>query len=176
MEREICTQMTEQLQYDCCFTKENNWFRYRTGAIIVEDNSVLFVGSKSLDYLYTVGGGVHMGETAEQCISREVFEETGIHYEIDHLAVICENFFKGHGGVIDELDCHCLEFYFLMKSKGSKALKSNSINQDNEIEEMHWISIEDIQNTNIKPSFLKDRIKDIINGTSVMHIVTEVDK
>ena len=45
------------IEKDCCFANGNNWFRYRTGAIIVEDNSVLFVGSKSFDYLYTVGGG-----------------------------------------------------------------------------------------------------------------------
>lgn len=44
--------------YDCGFTKENNWFRYRVGAIIVENECVLFVGNKNEDYLYSVGGGV----------------------------------------------------------------------------------------------------------------------
>lgn len=28
--------------YDCGFTKENNWFRYRAAAIIVENDCVLF--------------------------------------------------------------------------------------------------------------------------------------
>jgi hypothetical protein len=28
---------------DCGFTKENNWFRYRAAAIIIEDDSILFV-------------------------------------------------------------------------------------------------------------------------------------
>ncbi len=164
------------IEKDCCFANGNNWFRYRTGAIIVEDNSVLFVGSKSFDYLYTVGGGVHMGESAEQCICREVFEETGIHYEIDHLAVICENFFTGHGGLIDGLDCHCLEFYFVMKSRGSQELNSNSMNMDNELEEMHWVSIDELEKVNIKPAFLKDRIKEIINGNSIIHVVSDEDR
>ena len=162
--------------YDCGFTKENNWFRYRAAAIIIEDDCVLFAGNEHEDYYYSIGGGVHMGESAEQCISREVFEETGIHYEIDHLAVICENFFTGHGGLIDGLDCHCLEFYFVMKSRGSQELNSNSLNMDNELEEMHWVPIDEIEKVNIKPSFLKDRIKEIINGNSVIHVVCDEDR
>lgn len=27
------------MMYDCGFTKENNWFRYRAAAIIIEDGS-----------------------------------------------------------------------------------------------------------------------------------------
>lgn len=79
---------------DCCFTKDYEWFRYRTAAIIVEKGSVLFVRSSGCDYLYTVGGGVHVNETSEECIKREVLEETGVPYEIDHLAVVCENFLQ----------------------------------------------------------------------------------
>lgn len=161
---------------DCCFVSGSDWFRYRTGAIIIEDNKILFVGSKSFDYLYTVGGGVHMGECAESCICREVYEETGVKYEIDRLAVVCENFFKGKGGKIDGLDCHCLELYFVMKSKGNIKLKSNSYNGDNELEEMKWIPLDKIGEYNIKPSFLKDKIKEIVNGRSVLHIVTEADR
>ena len=29
-------------KYDCCFTQDSNWFRYRADAIIVEDDCVLF--------------------------------------------------------------------------------------------------------------------------------------
>ena len=51
--------------YDCDFSKENNRFRYRAAAIIVEDGCVLLVGNEKEDYLYSVGGGVHMNEKAE---------------------------------------------------------------------------------------------------------------
>lgn len=68
--------------------EDNHWFRYRAGAIIVEDGKVLFVTSKSFDYYYTVGGGVHIGEKAEECVLREVYEETGIPYEIFRLAAV----------------------------------------------------------------------------------------
>ena len=78
---------------DCGFTKENNRFRYRAVAIIVENDCVLFACNEKEDYFYSIGGGVHHGETAEDAVRREVFEETGVHYEVDHLAVIHENLF-----------------------------------------------------------------------------------
>lgn len=56
---------------------------------------MLFVKSAIEDYYYMVGGGVHMGETSQACIEREVYEETGIHACAEQLAVVCENFFKG---------------------------------------------------------------------------------
>ena len=35
------------IMYDCGFTKENNWFRYRAAAIIVENDCVLFAGNEN---------------------------------------------------------------------------------------------------------------------------------
>ena len=84
--------------YDCGFMKEGNWFRYRAGGIVIKDHKMLFVKSAIGGYYYMIGGAVHMGETSEACIEREIFEESGIHAKVDHLAVVCENFFKGIGG------------------------------------------------------------------------------
>lgn len=78
---------------DCGFTNGDRWFRYRAAAIIIEDGEVLFVKNELESYYYSVGGGVHLGEKAEDAVIREVFEETGILYEIDRLAFIHENFF-----------------------------------------------------------------------------------
>lgn len=161
------------MEKDCCFVNEKNWFRYRAAGIVVEDGKVLFVADNSLDYMYTVGGGVHMGESATSCVIREMKEETGVDYEIDHLAVICENFFDGHGGIIDGLECHCVEFYFLMKSNGITEFDKKSVNADGNVEKMVWVPIDEIANYNIKPAFIKERIKDIINGESVIHVVTD---
>ena len=40
------------MKYDCGFTKEKNWFRYRAAAIIVEDDCVLLAGNErdALDF------------------------------------------------------------------------------------------------------------------------------
>ncbi len=58
---------------DCGFTKEDKRFRYRAAAIIVENGCVLFAGNKNDDYLYSIGGAVHAGETSEDAVIREVY-------------------------------------------------------------------------------------------------------
>ena len=59
------------MDQDCGFKKGDKWFRYRSGAIIVEDDCVLFAGNEVDDYYYSIGGGVHMGESSEQAIKEK---------------------------------------------------------------------------------------------------------
>ena len=59
---------------DCGFKKDNKWFRYRAAAIIIEEDCVLFAGNEIDDYYYSIGGGVHVGETSAQAVEREVLE------------------------------------------------------------------------------------------------------
>lgn len=156
--------------YDCGFTKENSWFRYCAGAIIIENGCVLFAGNENENYLYSIGGGVHMGETAEEAVVREVFEETGIHYEIERLVVIHENFFSENSGTLKGLDCHEISLYFLMKPRGTQELNSNSTTNGVK-EEMHWIPIEDLDKYRAFPSFLKDYLSKEHSG--IEHIITD---
>ena len=156
--------------FDCGFTKGEKWFRYRAGAIIIEDDCVLFASNEVDDYLYSIGGGVHMGETAAEAVLREVFEETGVHYEIDHLAVIHENFFDEKAGTLKGFDCHEISFYFMMKSRGTKELNSNSTTQGMK-EFMNWIPIKDLGKYKAFPSFLKDYLSREHSG--IEHIITD---
>ena len=161
------------MAFDCGFQKENNWFRYRAAAIIVEDGCVLFAGNANEDYLYSIGGGVHMNEKAEDAVRREVFEETGVHYEVERLAVIHENFFDGNGGTLEGLHCHDIAMYSLMKPRGTKELHSNSYTYGVK-EEMHWIPIKDLDKYKAFPTFLKDYLSGPQEG--ILHIVTDERK
>lgn len=161
------------MKYDCCFTKENNWFRYRTGGILLHDNKMLFVKcAVDDDYYYMVGGGVHLGETSDACIEREVFEEAGIHAEVQSIAAVCENFFKGVGGNIDGLDCHTIEFYYHMKILDDISL-CKSVTDDGE--KLVWLPIDEIRTSNIKPEFIKDNIEKILNERKIIHIIQKND-
>lgn len=155
---------------DCGFTHGDLWFRYRAGAIIVEDGCVLLVGNENEDYLYSVGGGVHHGETSDDAVVREVFEETGVRYEIERLAVIHENFFDENNGTLKGLNCHEISFYYLMKPRGSKELNSKSYTHGAR-EEMHWIPIEDLPKYKAFPSFLGEYLAS--EHSEIMHIVTD---
>ena len=160
-------------EFDCGFTKEDHWFRYRAAAIIVEVGYVLFAGNEREDYYYSIGGGVHMGETAEDAVLREVFEETGVHYEIDRLAVIHENFFNENSGTLKGLDCHEISFYFLMKPRGSRELHSDSYTQGVR-EQMHWIPIGELGRYKAFPTFLKQYLSEAHTG--IEHFVTDERK
>lgn len=158
---------------DCGFTKEDKWFRYRAAAIIVENGCVLFAGNANENYFYSIGGGVHMGETAEDAVIREVYEETGVRYDIDRLAVIHENFFREDAGMLKGLDCHEISFYFLMKPRGTQELNSNSYTCGVK-ETMHWIPVEDLGKYTAYPIFLKDFLSREHSG--IEHIVTDERK
>ena len=155
---------------DCGFTTGNRWFRYRAAAIIIENDCVLFACNEIGSYFYSIGGGVHHGETAEDAVLREVFEETGVHYEIDHLAVIHENFFGENEGSLKGMNCHEISFFFLMKPRGTQELHSNSMTHGVK-EKMSWIPIKDLEKYKAFPAFLKDYLNKSHSG--IEHIVTD---
>ena len=158
------------MEHNCGFIDENRWFRYRAAAIIVEDGCVLFAGNENEDYLYSIGGAVHMGEKAEDAVRREVLEETGVEYAVDHLAVIHENFFNENTGSLKGMECHEIALYYLMKPRGTKVLHSDSYTMGVR-ETMHWIPIEKIGQYKAFPTFLKDYL--LFDHDGIEHIVTD---
>jgi ADP-ribose pyrophosphatase YjhB (NUDIX family) len=155
---------------DCSFTVNEGWFRYRSAAIIIEDGYVLMAKNDLDDYYYSVGGAVKLHESAEEAVTREVLEETGIKYEIDRLAFIHENFFKGFNNDPD-LKCHEIAFYFLMKPRGNQNLNDNNYVYNGIRERMFWLPINKLNDYKLFPLFFKDRLFDINN--KVLHIKTE---
>jgi ADP-ribose pyrophosphatase YjhB (NUDIX family) len=157
------------MEHDCGFSKDNSWFRYRAAAIIIENDCILFAKNELDDYYYSIGGAVHIGEKAEDAVIREVYEETGIPYEIERLAFIHENFFVGTGS-LEGYKCHEIAFYFLMKSRGKQELNSNSYSSLGLKEYMHWIPIDNLVDYKTYPTFFWNKIRNMKGG--VEHIVT----
>lgn len=156
---------------DCGFTVDGYRFRYRAAAIIVENGCVLFAGNRLEDYLYSVGGAVHLGETAEDAVRREVFEETGVRYDIDRLAVIHESFYDADDGRSNVCSCHEVCLYFLMKPRGTVTLDCHGTTLGGVKEEMHWVPIHDLEKYKAFPSFMKAYLEGEHPG--IQHIVTD---
>ncbi|MBQ8482290.1 MAG: NUDIX domain-containing protein [Alphaproteobacteria bacterium] len=157
---------------DICFqTKDNRRFRLRAAAVIIENGSVLFATNDVEKYYYSVGGAIELGETAEQAVLREVKEETGVDYEIDRLLFIQENFFKRDDGMLKDLSCHEITFYFLMKSRGTQQLNSHSKTANNMIDEkMVWLPIDKLNEYEAYPFFFREKLKNL--PAHPEHIVT----
>ena len=158
------------MEHNCAFQDGSRSFRYRAAAIIVEDGCVLFAGNETEDYFYSIGGAIHMGETAEEAVKREVLEETGAVYEVDRLAVIHENFFRESAGSWSGMECHEIALYFMMKSRGTKNLNSHSFTRGVP-ETMHWIPIEALDRYKAYPTFMKEYLQSKHSG--IEHIVTD---
>ncbi|MBO4775225.1 MAG: NUDIX domain-containing protein [Lachnospiraceae bacterium] len=156
---------------DIAIHMEKDWFRYRTGAFVEHDGKYLFIKSNFGDYDYMMGGAVHMGETSAECIEREVYEESGIKAKAVLLCAVVENFFDGKGGDIEGKDCHVLEYYYLMSVEDFGSARE--ITDDGE--KLVWLSVEEIKKSNIKPSFIPERIDEILTTKHTIHIIEDRD-
>lgn len=157
---------------DICFqTPQDGRFRLRAAAIIIEGDSVLFATNDCERYYYSVGGAIHLGETAEQAVMREVYEETGVHYEIERLAFVHELFFKRNDGMLKGLDCHEITFFFLMKPRGNRNIKGKSKTWYNQVEEkLCWLPLEQLAQYEAYPRFFEEKLKNL--QPYIEHIVT----
>lgn len=160
------------MEKDCCFISDGVKFRYRSAAIIMADNCVLLAKNDRDNYYYSVGGGVHLYETAQEAVIREVKEETGVDYEVERLAFVHENFFKEDEALGGNL-FHEISFYFLMKNKGDKHSCENGLGvTDTGIKEhMHWVPIDKLGKINFYPKFFIEELKNLPKG--IKHIVTK---
>ena len=142
---------------DMCVPCDGGILNIRAGAIIMKGDKILMVGNEKNDYLYSVGGRIKFGETAEEAIVREVFEETGVKMEIDRLGFVHENYFYGDapsnlGKLIYEIS-----FFFYMNVPSDFAPTSESFTEDNSKEYLKWVSLdEDIK---MYPEFFRRELK-----------------
>ncbi len=142
----------------------------RVGAIIRKNGKFLMAGNLARDrYLYSVGGRLKFGETAEEAVIREVLEETGVHMEIDRLGFVHENYFYGdspsnRGRLIYELS-----FYYYMKVPDDFAPACGSFTEDGQKEYLRWIAPDDP--VKFYPEFFRTEL--IRPSRTVKHFVTD---
>lgn len=145
---------------NCRYDRGNDRFSYRVGAIIIEDGKVLLATNDSVEYYYSIGGGVHFGETSREAVLREVKEETGVDYEIDRLAFVHENFFVEQCGLNKGKRFHELSLYYLMKSRGATDIDSDSYCADGK-EYLEWVPIDKLKDYKVFPVFYADKLTDV---------------
>lgn len=126
---------------DMCVPCDGGLLNIRVGAIIMKDGMLLMVGNERANYLYSVGGRIKFGETAEEAIQREVFEETGVMMEIDCLGFVHENYFYGDASSNLGKLIYEISFYFYMKVPSDFAPVSESFAEDNSKEHLKWVPL-----------------------------------
>ena len=152
---------------DMCVACDDGILNIRAGAIIMKDGKLLMV-SNGGDYLYSVGGRVKFGETAEEAIAREVFEETGVQMEIDRLGFVHENYFYGDAPSNLNKLIYEITFFFYMKVPDTFAPISESFTEDNSKEHLRWVSLD--EDMKMYPEFFRTELKDPTD--TVKHFTT----
>lgn len=117
-------------------------FRPSVYAIIFNDDKILL--SKQWDGYDFPGGGIKLGETIEEALTREVKEETGFEIKASEI-VACENsFFKYRE---KERYVQSILIYRLGEiSSGEMSLKFIAESEKHYIDMPEWISMEEIAN------------------------------
>ena len=90
---------------DVTFVTPEGTFNYRVCAVIIHDNHLLAMQDERSPYYYLPGGRVHLGETLESAIHREMREELGFSGLILRPLWLCENFFVED---VNRQHYHCL--------------------------------------------------------------------
>ncbi|MEA5052475.1 MAG: NUDIX domain-containing protein [Propionicimonas sp.] len=158
----------------CLRTADGVVFRYRVAALIVRDRRVLLAGNAKNAYLYSVGGGVQLFETAEQALRRELLEEPGWTLEPGPRVVIHENFFVEDAGE----RWHELAFYYRVDVSDDFEPRGSSVTMDGVPERLRWVDLDDLPGLRAYPTWLADVVPHSDNATpdqGVRHIVTIED-
>ena len=141
----------------------------RVGAIILRDGKVLMVGNDRVDYCYSVGGRVKFGETAENAVVREVYEETGVRMPVDRLGFIHENYFCCDIAPFKGQWVYEISFFFYMQTPLDFEPACHSHTMDDAEEYLTWLPPD--AEKKFFPEFFRTELKNPV--PYVKHIVTD---
>ena len=142
---------------DITYTINNNKFKYRVGAIIINDNKLLAMHDERSPYYYLPGGKVKMNESAEQAIIREIQEELNIECNIIRPLWLSQSFFNED---VDKIDYHELCIYYLIELSDKDLCKKDkfTLNERKHTFEFKWLEFDKLKDEYLYPLFIKKEI------------------
>ena len=146
---------------DISFNQENQKFNYRVCAMIISENRLLAMHDERSPYFYLPGGRVKMGETAEQAVVREIWEELGVTLKIDRPLWLNQAFFTED---VDGIRYHELCIYFLMDISNIDLLErgdSFTLTEGKHTHTFEWLAFDRLKDEYFYPIFLKKQIFDL---------------
>ena len=154
---------------DMCVPCGDGFINIRVGAIILKDGRFLMVRNHLLDYFYSVGGRIKFGETAQEAVVREVFEETGVLMEVDHLGFIEEIYYIADVPSKIGKEIYEIGYYFYMKVPEDFEPVCDSVTEFGQSEYLEWVAPDEPKT--IFPEFFRTQVD--ITDRSVKHIVRD---
>ena len=135
-------------------------FQIRATGICIENNKILLVKQKHEDRNWSLPGGrLETGETLEQGVIREVWEETGLLTEVDKLLYVC-----------DKLNCESqlVHITFLLKRVSGKLTLPTNEFDNNEISDVRFVDLTELTKYGFTEKFQNIVVNGFNNSGSYM--------
>src|SRR3989344_1977575 len=121
--------------------------RHSVYALILNDDKILLVNTKSTNKYWFPGGVIDNEESKEEALKREVLEEAGIEVEVEKLLTEVESYFY-----FDHTDeaYHQYSSFYICKPKQIDLSGDTNTDLHDEAEKPQWIEISSLKETDFQ--------------------------
>ena len=139
---------------------EEFYFKFRATGFLAKNNKILLVEMDNNGFYCLPGGYVEIGETTEEAVIREFYEETKMNVQIVKYLGLVENYF-----VTKSLrNMHEISCYYLLKLENENISQEDFCLIENDNEhivklDFKWVDVNEIDNYDIRPRFVKNLLK-----------------
>lgn len=144
------------MEKDWSFSSEGYSCGLRAAAVLVKNGRILLQRDRNGEEYALPGGHVKIGETLEDCLIREIMEETGAAIRCSRL-LWSEECFRSWNGK----QMHTVSFYYLAEFCGQPEIADDggpAPQKDNEDVVFEWIPVGGLRDRTVYPDFLKEEI------------------
>lgn len=136
----------------------------RAAGVVIDNNKLLLVRSKypnnDKEFYLLPGGGLEDGESIKQAAEREILEETGYKVKAENEIYHVNEFVKG-----EDWKGRSICFFFKTRIEDENPEKP-STDDEGQIKEVEWISIDELDKYDVRPQSIVEQIKskDLASG------------
>lgn len=151
------------------FKAHGTRFTNRVAGIIIHNGRVLFQHAPDDTFWFLPGGRAELGESSEESIRREIWEELGVEPHIERLLFVNENFFTFQGE-----SHHELGLYFLLSlPPDAPVFREDTFTYEEATEHIaltyHWLPVEELEALPVYPVFLRKALQTLPDATK--HVI-----
>jgi ADP-ribose pyrophosphatase YjhB (NUDIX family) len=143
------------------FQQDTSCFNYRAVGVLLHEDRILLQSAEDIDFWVLPGGRGELGESAQEAIVREMFEELEEDVQIERLLWVLENFFE-----FQDKSWHEISFLFLVSLPPNSPVYTREEFDGYEPEVdikliFRWFRLDELDKIRLYPVFLRTALYDL---------------